>query len=245
MRISFITGLMLVALAARADTSPSPAPFVAEETPVKVRLLQPLKSNHERSGDRIRFETVEDVVAPDRSLLIPKGTPVGGTVTHASHRGMLGKPGRLEFSIDFIQASADVRVPLRRALTAVRGRDNSGGTIAAGVILMPLCLLISGRDITISEGREFTVFVDQKTALLPTAATIAAIPPAPASPSPVALLAAARPDLAHLQDFHLKSGGVITGSVRTEKDGMYFVLTETGEVIIDREMLAFIEPKKR
>lgn len=247
MRISFVTVLLLAAINAHAD-APPPGAFVPEETPVKVRLLQPLKSNHERSGDRIHFETTEDVVGSDRAVLIPKGTPVAGTVTRASHRGMLGKPGRLEFSIDAVQVSDTVRVPLRKTLNTLHGRDNSAGSITTALLLLgPAWLLINGREVSVPAGREFTVFVDQKTALPTAGATVAAVPnllPPAASPAPAVLLAAARPDLAHLQDFHLKSGGTITGSLRTQKDGMYFVLTETGELVIDREMLESISPKK-
>lgn len=246
MRRSFLVPCLTLAVtAAHAQTAPAP-PWIAAETPVTVKLLQLLKSNHERSGDRIRFETTADLLAPDRTVLIPKGTPVAGTVTRASHRGMLGKPGRLEFSIDAIQVSERVRVPLRQSLTGVRGRDNSGASIAVGVLLMPLCLLISGREIAVPAGREFTVFVDQPTALSAPGPAVALGPnlAPPVTPAPAALLAAARPDLAHLSEFHLKNGDIVTGSLATSKDGAYFVLTELGQITINRDMVEFIAPKK-
>lgn len=248
MRISFLVALLAFAVPGiRAEPAPTSGRWVNEETLVKVKLLQPLKSNHERSGDRIHFETTEDLLGADRAVLIPKGTPVVGTVLHANRRGWMGKPGRLEFTIDAVQVNDSLRVPLRTARTSVHGRDNAGASVIAGLFVGIGWFLVHGREVTVPAGKEFVVFVDQKTAVPAAGQAVALTPnlaPPPATPAPATLLAAVRPQLAHLQDFHLKSGGVISGTLRTQKDGMYFVITETGEVVIDREMIEFIAPKK-
>lgn len=240
----FTPVLLLLTAPLFADPTPAaPAPVpsapavaaphaIAEETPVKLKLLQKLDSHQNRVNDRIRFAVSEDVVGPDRTLLIPKGTPVAGTVTRASHRGMMGKPGKLEFSIDYVQLNADLRVPLRTQKQSLHGRSNAGGSITAALLLLgPGWLLINGREITIPEGKEFTAFVDQKTTV--PEVQLAAVPSAPTL----------KPDPWHLQEIKLKNGNTLTGSILTQKDGNYFIVTELGQFTINRDAIESLTPK--
>src|SRR5688572_20401424 len=139
------------------------AATVTEDTPVKVKLLQKLKSGHDRKGDRVRFAVLADVRAADKSILVPKGTPVVGTIIRSSSRKMFGQPGRLEFTIDYIKIGDQIRVPLRTTSTAARGQNHTAATTAAAVLVAPIAVFVKGENATVKEGTEYTVFVDQTT----------------------------------------------------------------------------------
>lgn len=238
-RVLCLTTLLLVSRAC-ADTPvtppavalvPSVALTIPEETPVKVKLLQKLVSNKERTNDRVRFEICEDVRLPDRTLLIAKGTPVAGTITRASHRGMMGKAGKLEFSIDYVQYSPEFRVPLRSSKQGASGRSNAGGSISAGLLLGPAWLLVNGREVTIPEGKEFTVYVDQKTTV-PELAQIAA------APAPTL-----KPDPWKLQEIKLKNGTTLVGSILKQEQGLYFIVTDLGQFSVNQDAIESLTPK--
>jgi hypothetical protein len=122
---------------------------VPEQTPVQVRLLQDLKSGRERKGESIRLEVASPVKGPDGSTLIAQGTPVVGTITRSGGRGMFGKPGKLEFSIDYIKVDDKTRVPLRSTPQSASGRNNKGAAIATAVLLAPVAIFVKGREVTV------------------------------------------------------------------------------------------------
>lgn len=135
------TSAVIAALAIILPGAHLPAPAAAvtvpEGTAIQVRLLQELKSGRERKGEQVRLEVASDVLASDRTLLIPRGTPAVGTITRSNGRGMFGKPGKLEFTIDHVKFSDQVRVPLRSTPTTARGRNNSAAAITTAVLLAP------------------------------------------------------------------------------------------------------------
>src|SRR5205807_9393027 len=81
-----------------------------ERTSIRVRLLETLVSGAKKKGEEVRFEVVEDVLGPNREVLIARGAPVVGTIQRSSGRGLLGKPGRLEFTIDKTHAVDGTKV---------------------------------------------------------------------------------------------------------------------------------------
>lgn len=206
------------------------AATVPEQTPVKVRLLQDLKSGHERKGEKVRLETVDEILAADRSVLIPHGTPVIGTITRSNGRGMFGKPGKLEFTIDSIKVGEQLRVPLRSTPTGARGRNNSGAAIATAVLLLPVAIFVKGREVTIAQGKEFSVYVDATTEI-------------PTSGTPAASVTGAKPDPKRLSLIRLKNGDSVTGTILAFKDGVYTVATELGQVFISQERIDTISEK--
>lgn len=227
----------LAVLPATLSPSPATAVTLAEGTPVQVRLLQDLKSGHARKGEQVRFEVVSDVVGPDRSILVPKGTPAVGTVTRSTGRKMFGKPGKLEFTIEYIRLPDDTRIPLRSTPTAAQGRNNSGVAIATAVLLAPIALLVKGREVTVRTGREFGVFVDKSLDLArsnasgrPEVETVALHVPKNAS--------------AQLSEVKLKSGLILTGTIIGFKDGAYILQTEAGQMTIPQERVESITQPK-
>jgi hypothetical protein len=204
---------------------------ISEQTPVKVKLLQELKSGHERPGDHIRFAVAGDLTDGKHAVIIPKGTPVVGTITRSSGRRMFGQPGRLEFSIDYIKVSSQVRVPLRSAAAAVHGRNNTGAAIGTAVFLTPVALFVKGRDAILKPGQEFTVFVNQTTEIPPIQPPgVTALSPQ-AERSPVSLI-------------RLKNGDTLTGTVIEFKAGIYTLETDLGRLNVNQNKIESISERK-
>ena len=61
--------------------------------PIKLKLLETIRSGSSRRGDLIRFAVVDNVLTDDGKILIPKGAKAFGTVTNSRRAGMFGKRG--------------------------------------------------------------------------------------------------------------------------------------------------------
>ena len=163
-------------------------------------------------------------------MVIPKGTPVVGTITRSNGRRMFGQPGRLEFSIDYIKVSSQVHVPLRSAAAAVHGRNNTGAAIGTAVFLTPVALFVKGRDAVLKPGQLFNVFVNQTTEI-PERQPLTAAAPASTERNPVSLI-------------RLKNGDTLTGTVIEFKAGMYTLETDLGRLNVNQSKIESITERK-
>jgi hypothetical protein len=229
--ISPIAGIASVVPIALLSSSQARAVPVPEQTPVKVKLLQPLQSGHDRKGDRVRFALAEAIMTPQHAVLIPKGTPVLGTITRSTGRRMFGQPGKLEFTIDYIKVSEHVQVPLRSSATVVRGRNNAGPAIGAAVLVTPIAVLVKGREVTLKPGQEFTVYVNQTTEIPGTTPALAATP-------------ASQLDKSRLSLFRFKNGDTLTGTLVGFKDGAYTIATDVGQISVSQDKIESISEKR-
>lgn len=147
---------------------------IAERTPVKVRLLQTLTSGKAQEGQAVEFEVRDKVLGPNGELLAGVGAKASGKVTLSKKRGMLGKSGKLEFTVDSMQAVDGTQVPLRANLEN-SGKDNQNVVIASALLLSVFAVFVNGQDITVKEGTELLAYVDRDTMVDPAKA----IPGAP------------------------------------------------------------------
>jgi hypothetical protein len=95
---------------------------VAEGTPVKLILLQELHSGREEEGAEVPLMVAENVVAPDGTVVIQKGTLAKGTVSWSRSEGtvsrFVGQPARLSITLEETLAVDETTVPLRAAKDA-------------------------------------------------------------------------------------------------------------------------------
>ena len=159
-----------------APATPAPRsapPFdfgLLEDTPVRIRLTRNVSSKDAKVGDKVDFEVVEDVKVKE-VVVIRQGGIAIATVTKAKPKGRLGRSGKLDINIDYVQLVDDEKVSLR----AVKG--GSGGTrttamtsamVAAGILFFPaapLFLFMKGKNIEIAKGTEVTAYVSADTQL--------------------------------------------------------------------------------
>lgn len=129
-----------------------------EGTEIEIKLIEELDSSTARIGDPVRLRVNEDIYC-DNVLLIREGTKVKASVTVAEKRGMLGKAGKVDFSLNSVTTINNREIPLR-AVKNNEGKNRQVGVIAGTLLLSPLFLLMKGKDVKIEAGKIFTAFVD-------------------------------------------------------------------------------------
>lgn len=134
-------------------------PELQEGTLIKVKTLNVLNSNENRVGDIVEFEVVDDII--DNNLtIIQRGTKATGTITKAKKSSLLGGPGQLDFTIDYVTAVNGRKIKLR-STQEFRKEDKRYGVAAAAILVNPLFLLIKGKNVQIDPATEFMCYIDK------------------------------------------------------------------------------------
>ncbi|HEV2349443.1 MAG TPA: PEGA domain-containing protein [Terriglobia bacterium] len=125
---------------------------IPDSTPVQLTLMDRLNSATSEIDDPVHLEVAEDVKVRG-IVVIPKGSLATGHVVSVHHRGRLGRPGQLVFSVDFIRApdGADISV---RQQSARKGRNKPSG------LPTPMHVLAKGRDLEIPQGTHILAYVN-------------------------------------------------------------------------------------
>ena len=161
---------------------------LAEDTPVRLKLSRTMSSHDAKVDEKVDFEVVEDVKVGD-VVVVQHGGMAIATVTEAKPKGRMGKAGKLNMNIDYVQLVSGDKVPL----TAVKGGKGgnhtaamTGAIVATSILFFPAApffLFMHGKDITIPKGTEITAYVAGDTPLDPTKFTSAGNPTPTASVS--------------------------------------------------------------
>lgn len=173
-----------------AVVRPALAFGLAEDTPVRLKLTRNMSSKDAKVNDKVDFEVVDDVKVGD-TIVIQRGGIAIATVTEAKPRRRLGRSGKLNMNIDYVQLVTGDKVSLR----AVKG--GSGGTrtavmtgamVATGIVFFPaapLFLFMKGKNIEIPKGTEITAYVAADTPLDPERFVAKATTPQATTDTPV------------------------------------------------------------
>lgn len=160
---------------AEVTPAPSKAPLafgLSEDTPVKLKLTRTMSSKDAKVDEKVDFEVLEDIKVGD-VVVVQHGAMAIATVTEAHPKRTMGRAGKLNINIDYVQLVDGEKVPLR----AVKG--GSGGThtgamtgaiVATSIVFFPAApffLFMHGKDITIPKGTEITAYVAADTPLDP------------------------------------------------------------------------------
>jgi len=159
--------------AAPAPTNRPPIAFgLLEDTPVKLKLTRTMSSHDAKVDEKVDFEVIEDVKVGE-VVVVQHGGMAIATVTEAKPKGRMGKAGKLNMNIDYVQLISGEKAPLR-AVKGGSGGSHTGamtGAIVATSILFfpaaPFFLFMHGKDITIPKGTEITAYIAGDTPLDP------------------------------------------------------------------------------
>jgi len=118
-------------------------------------------------GDYVDFSTLDDVKAGD-TVVIPKGSTAMATVTEAVPKRRMGRGGKLAMNIDYVRLPSGEKLALR-GVQDVKGGGHTGamtgGRVATAIVFFPAApffLFMHGKDITIPEGHEVTVYTNSE-----------------------------------------------------------------------------------
>ena len=176
------------ALPAPAPPKPALEFGLSEDTPVRIKLTRTMSSGDAKVDEKVDFEVLEDVKVKD-VVVIQHGAMAIATVTKAQSKRSMGRSGKLDINIDYVQLTDGERVPLRATKGGSGGSHTgamTGAMVATGILFFPaapLFLFMKGKNITIPQGTEVTAYIAGDTPLDPAKFTQAAssIPAGPAA----------------------------------------------------------------
>jgi len=160
-----LPGALLVPAQVSSPTVQAGPPRLEDGTLVKLRLSHTISSATAQTNDRVDFDVLEEVKAGN-TLVIPKGSIAWGTVTEAQAKRRMARGGKLDINIDSVRLADGEKAALR-GVKDVKGGGHTGAMtgamVATSLIVWPAApffLFVHGKDVTIPQGTELTVYVN-------------------------------------------------------------------------------------
>src|SRR6266852_1173464 len=160
-----------------ATPAPARAPLafgLTEDTQVKMKLTRTMSSKDAKADEKVDFEVLEDIKV--RGVVVVKqGAMAIATVTEAQPKRRMGRAGKLNINIDYVQLVDGEKVPLREVKGGSGGNHTgamTGAIVASSILFFPAArffLFMHGKDITIPNGTEITAYIAADTVLDPAA----------------------------------------------------------------------------
>lgn len=136
----------------------APTQMLKEGTEVHLVTSDDITSKTAKAGDRVEMK-VADAVVVDGATVIPAGAAAVGEVAKARDNGLLGRSGKLDIAITEINAGGRT-IPVRGQKDA-KGRGGTIGAVGAGVVFLPLAIVVRGKEAKIPAGSKLQVYVDK------------------------------------------------------------------------------------
>ncbi len=140
--------------------NPAPASaqsvILPEGMAIPLETRQDISSKSAHKGDRVELAVARPVTIGGITV-IAAGTPVTGEVTRASGNGLLGRSGKLDIQVTSLR-TGQLTIPLRGERDA-KGRSGTLGAVGAGIVFLPLAILVRGRSARVPAGTTFEVYV--------------------------------------------------------------------------------------
>lgn len=132
---------------------------IPDGTLIPLYLMDNLSSKTNKSDDPVRFKVREDVRINGK-VVIPWNSPGVGKVAIVGGRGLAGKAGSVNFTVEYVKAVDGSNVRVRGAPT-IKGGGNTRVAAASAVAFGPAALLVMrGAHAEIRKGTMMSVYVD-------------------------------------------------------------------------------------
>ena len=125
-------------------------------TPVTIQASQTYDSATVQTGDSVKFSVAKNITVNGQTV-IAAGAPVTATVVKANKRGRIGIPGEIVLGEFSTVTTKGTKVPLTGDI-AQKAKSKMALSITLSVIVIPLFLLMKGKDTAIEQGYEATVY---------------------------------------------------------------------------------------
>ncbi|WP_150290426.1 hypothetical protein [Sphingobium estronivorans] len=148
---------------------------------ISLQTRADLSSKSAHVGDEVELAVAKPVTINGVTVL-SAGTSAVGEITRARDNGLLGRSGKLDIRVDRVKAG-QLEIPVRGQRNA-QGKSGTLGAVGAGIVFLPLAILVRGRDVKVPAGTAFDVYVDQEVHV-PLDAPAVSAPAAPAETSAI------------------------------------------------------------
>ncbi len=123
-------------------------------TPITVRMNEEITTQRNREGESFYLSVVSDVVR-DGYVIIPAGSRAVGRITWLTKKGMFGKSGKMDVSIEAIEVGG-TRVPTVGTFRQ-EGEGNTVATVGVVILAGVFAAFVTGRSGVIPAGRELEI----------------------------------------------------------------------------------------
>lgn len=136
-----------------------------EKTEILLKLITPLKSGKNKVGEVIELQVEKSIKSKDGTALIEDDADAFGTVTVSKKNGAFGKAGKLDFTIDYVEASDGTQVPVRATIEN-EAANCTGGAVVGFLFVSVLSGFFRGENVSIPSGTIFKAYVNKDTNIL-------------------------------------------------------------------------------
>jgi type IV secretory pathway VirB10-like protein len=128
-------------------------------TKIKLELADEVSSKTAEEGDEVVYFVKEDVLSSNKEVLIKKGSRAIGKVTAAKRARSFGRKGKLEFTVEEVEAVDGTLVPLRSSVNK-DGKGRVGTMVAVTALVSVFGVFIKGKNVTVKQGTIVDAYVD-------------------------------------------------------------------------------------
>ena len=155
--VSLTLMFFAIAIATKCSANPDKVKL-ANGTPVILRTTEEINSKTKNVNEIVNLEVARNVTINGK-VVIKAGTPATATIISLEQKGMIGKAGKVQISLEATKAVDGQRIALRSIVTQ-SGKDEQTTALAGGIICCPLFLLMKGKEATIPMGTEIKAYTE-------------------------------------------------------------------------------------
>lgn len=145
---------------AKKKVIPEGNAYIPKGTKLTLEVTQEVSSSNMHKGEPMPIAIAEDIFV-NGVLVIPAGTKVKAFVTVARKAGRLGRAGKLEFTVESVEAINGAEVPLQYVKSTTGGNDVAGSVAVIAVVSVIGGFLMKGKNANIGAGTQFEVEVSE------------------------------------------------------------------------------------
>jgi hypothetical protein len=155
---ALIAAALLMAAQLGVAAQPAAGPVLLKGTPVVLKTLAPLSSRWAVQGQRFDLE-VRDEVRVDGLLVIPRGARGVGEVSRVVTKGMMGKAGKIEVRVLFVEVGG-ARIRLD-GVASDKGASGAAPVVLAAPLIGVSAAFFTGKSAVLPAGSTIEGFVFQ------------------------------------------------------------------------------------
>ena len=130
-------------------------------TMIKCALNNTLKGGSTEVGKQVDLTLAEPIIIGDK-VIVQKGAKILGSITDARSSGILGRKGKLAFSIDYLYMPNGQVIQLT-SQNEKRLNGSGAAVVVTAVLVAPVALFIVGKGAKYESGTVFDAFIAKDT----------------------------------------------------------------------------------
>lgn len=160
---ALLAAALLIGAPLGADAQPASALVLRQGTPVALKTVEPLSSKRALQGQRFDLEVLDEVRV-DGMLVIPRGARGVGEVSRVVTKGMMGKAGKLEVRVLYVEV-AGKRIRLD-GTASDKGASGAAPVVLAAPLIGVSAAFFKGKSAVLPAGSSIEGFVFQDVPLV-------------------------------------------------------------------------------